>query len=55
MTWNYVEKFTWRILYIQALGPPEKDAKTTGHGLIFSAYISFKLEKNSVIFQNYNN
>lgn len=34
-----VKKFTWRILYIHDLGPPEKDAKTTGHGLTFNAYI----------------
>ena len=25
---------------MQALGPPEKEARTTGHGLIFSSYIS---------------
>ena len=24
---------------MQALGPPEKEARTTGHGLIFSSYI----------------
>lgn len=36
---------------MQAFGPPEKDAKTTGHGLTFSAYISFKLQNMSVIFR----
>lgn len=25
---------------MQALGPPEKEARTTGRGLIFSSYIS---------------
>lgn len=30
-------KFTWKSLYMQAFGPPEKATKTTGHGLILSS------------------
>lgn len=35
--WPKRKAFTWRTLYMQAFRPPEKDAKTTGHGLIFSS------------------
>ena len=32
-----ITKFTWKSLYMQAFGPPEKATKTTGHGLILSS------------------
>jgi hypothetical protein len=37
---------------MQALGPPEKEARTTGHGLIFSSYMS-KYQKREIISQPY--
>lgn len=33
---------------MQALGPPEKEARTTGHGLIFSSYMS-KYQKRKLL------
>ena len=39
-----MEEITWRILYMQALGPPEKATNTNGHGLILSSCTS-KTEK----------
>lgn len=33
---------------MQAFGPPEKDAKTTGHGLVFSSFISNEKKMISV-------
>ena len=32
------QKLTWRTLYIQALGPPEKEANTKGTGFALSSY-----------------